>query len=353
MSKTILELALLEESEKSRGYLYVGVEQDLINPKKDKKVKLDTLEEVSNKVNNLDTPNSRTYPTTEAVGNALAGDTNRIPRFTGARQLGNSLLFDNGTNVGVGALSNGARFEVRGQGALSTDIVFRVRNSANTRNFLQVNGVGDVWNNGAGGVNSNTFFGENVGRNATGSFNTAIGQSALFSLSTGIYNTAIGYVALSLNSTGSFNTAIGQNSLENNTTGGSNTAIGQSAGRRISDGSNQTITNQSVFIGFDTRALANNQTNQIVIGNNAIGLGSNTVVLGNDSIATTQLRGNVISGNQAALATNATNGFLYLPTCAGVPTGTPTAITGKVPIVVDSTNNRAYIYSGGAWVALN
>lgn len=61
---------------------------------------------------------------------------------------------------------------------------------------------------------------------------------------------------------------------------------------------------------------------------------------------------NIICGN-AALNTTATNGFLYLPSCAGVPTGVPTAITGKVPIVVDSTNNKAYIYSGGAWVALN
>jgi hypothetical protein len=49
------------------------------------------------------------------------------------------------------------------------------------------------------------------------------------------------------------------------------------------------------------------------------------------------------------LATNATNGFLYVPTCAGTPTGTPTAITGLVPIVVDTTNNRWYFYSGGAW----
>ena len=50
-----------------------------------------------------------------------------------------------------------------------------------------------------------------------------------------------------------------------------------------------------------------------------------------------------------SLATNATNGFLYVPTCAGVPTGTPTAKTGYAPIVVDTTNNRWYFYSGGAW----
>jgi hypothetical protein len=50
-----------------------------------------------------------------------------------------------------------------------------------------------------------------------------------------------------------------------------------------------------------------------------------------------------------SLATNAVNGFLYVPTCAGVPTGTPTAKTGYAPIVVDTTNNRWYFYSGGAW----
>lgn len=50
-----------------------------------------------------------------------------------------------------------------------------------------------------------------------------------------------------------------------------------------------------------------------------------------------------------AVATTATDGFLYIPTCAGVPTGVPTAKTGFAPIVVDTTNNRWYFYSGGAW----
>lgn len=59
--------------------------------------------------------------------------------------------------------------------------------------------------------------------------------------------------------------------------------------------------------------------------------------------------GNVVTGNLAAIATNATDGFLYVPACAGTPTGTPTSKTGKVPIVVDSTNNKLYFYSGGAW----
>ena len=55
-----------------------------------------------------------------------------------------------------------------------------------------------------------------------------------------------------------------------------------------------------------------------------------------------------IVGNQA-LATSATDGFLYVPTCAGTPTGTPTTQTGTAPLVVDSTNNKLYFYSGGQW----
>lgn len=56
---------------------------------------------------------------------------------------------------------------------------------------------------------------------------------------------------------------------------------------------------------------------------------------------------NIVIGN-AALATTATNGFLYIPTCAGAPTGVPTAITGRAPIVFDTTNNKLCIYNG-AW----
>jgi len=59
--------------------------------------------------------------------------------------------------------------------------------------------------------------------------------------------------------------------------------------------------------------------------------------------------GNALLGLKGgALATNANNGFAYIPTCAGPPTGTPTAYTGKVAMVYDTTNNKFYIYNG-AW----
>jgi hypothetical protein len=59
--------------------------------------------------------------------------------------------------------------------------------------------------------------------------------------------------------------------------------------------------------------------------------------------------GSVVAGGSVALATTATDGFLYVPTCAGAPTGTPTAITGMAPIIVDTTNHKLYFFSGGTW----
>ena len=61
--------------------------------------------------------------------------------------------------------------------------------------------------------------------------------------------------------------------------------------------------------------------------------------------------GNVVAGN-AAVATNATDGFFYAPSCAGPPTGTPTAKTGRIPMVFDSVNETFHYYAGGAWHTL-
>jgi hypothetical protein len=81
--------------------------------------------------------------------------------------------------------------------------------------------------------------------------------------------------------------------------------------------------------------------------------GTISFLTGTSGTATERARitstGNVVAGGSVALATTATDGFLYVPTCAGTPTGTPTAITGMAPIVVNTTNNKLYFYSGGAW----
>jgi hypothetical protein len=54
----------------------------------------------------------------------------------------------------------------------------------------------------------------------------------------------------------------------------------------------------------------------------------------------------------AALLTSATDGFIYIPSCAGVPTGVPTTQTGTIPLVYDSLHNILYAYSNGAWQSM-
>ena len=77
---------------------------------------------------------------------------------------------------------------------------------------------------------------------------------------------------------------------------------------------------------------------------------SGNLSIGGHVVITPQ--GNVRLGT-ASLATTATNGFAYIPTCAGVPTGVPSTQTGYAPMVADSTNNKLYMYLGGSWVAMN
>ena len=155
----------------------------------------------------------------------------------------------------------------------------------------------------------------------TGSSNVAMGFGASEKLTSGGNNVAIGNIAGSLNQTGSNNTAIGNqallgvigNSYSNNTavgsaslfslsSGSSNTGLGTDSGHYIANGSTGNLTGgTSVFLGANTKALADGQSNQIVIGYNATGLGSNSVVLGNDSITTTALKGNVGIGTTSPL----------------------------------------------------
>jgi hypothetical protein len=61
--------------------------------------------------------------------------------------------------------------------------------------------------------------------------------------------------------------------------------------------------------------------------------------------------GDVIVGDDGAQATNAVVGFLELNSGAGAPTGTATPSTGKVPIYIDSTNKKIYLWIGGSWVS--
>jgi hypothetical protein len=149
---------------------------------------------------------------------------------------------------------------------------------------------------GGGNLTSNTRFGNNsLPINTTGVNNTAIGFNVLTSNVIGSSNTAIGHQALP-NSNSDNNTAVGLSSLFSLSSGNNNISFGSESGWKISGGADLTIANNSVFLGYATKALANNQTNQIVIGYDATGNGSNTVTIGNSSITNNYFTGNIRGG---------------------------------------------------------
>jgi hypothetical protein len=162
------------------------------------------------------------------------------------------------------------------------------------------NGGDSVFVGEEAGENDDASANRNVGvghqalyTNTTGTRNTALGYESLYHNTTN-YNTAVGQEALWNNTTGSGNTALGYTALYNNQTGAENVAVGLSAGRYISTGLDpNTVTSNSVFLGYGTKALGDSQTNQIVIGHSAVGLGSNTAILGDSSITKTRLQGGV------------------------------------------------------------
>lgn len=142
---------------------------------------------------------------------------------------------------------------------------------------------------------NSVYIGQDAGvnDNRTDNRNTGIGYLTLQDNTSGYDNTGIGSLSLQNNTTGHSNTSSGFSSLIYNTSGEENTAIGYRAGMFTSSGGQNQTGDNSVFLGFDTRAQSNGQTNQIVIGSTAIGNGSNTVTIGNSSITNTYLKGDV------------------------------------------------------------
>lgn len=132
--------------------------------------------------------------------------------------------------------------------------------------------------------------------NTTGSGNTLMGRAAGSAITTGNQNVGYGSNALFQCSIGSDNVAIGNSAVAGSNSGSNNVGVGTNAGRDSSTTNNVTVDN-SVFIGYETKANQGNETNQIVIGYQAIGAGSNTATIGNTSITTTRLRGAVQGGS--------------------------------------------------------
>jgi hypothetical protein len=180
----------------------------------------------------------------------------------------------------------------------------------------------------------------------TGTYNMALGGNALSALTTGTENVAMGVSAVETITTGSFNTGVGAQALRTPYAGSNNVAIGKSAGS-LRTGSNQLFdVSNGVYIGAMCLGKDNAETNVIVIGQGAQGLGSNTTVIGNSSTTQTRLWGNTVTGLVATPAA--------APTIASATTIAPTTpivfVSGVTPIVTITA--PAPIASGGGQITI-
>ena len=217
-------------------------------------------------------------------------------------------------DVGIGTDTPNAKLEVSADSLINGLTIGRGGGSTSTNTAIGFQAL----LSSTSGADNNTALGfQALKANQGGDDNTAIGNQALIATTTTKGNTAVGSLSLQGNTGGSANTAIGVASLQSNTIGSNNIGIGGSAGKFIANGTTaNTSGTDSIFLGVGTKASADNQTNQIVIGHNATGLGSNTVVLGNNSIVTTALKGSVGVGTTVIDASailelrSTTKGFL-------------------------------------------
>jgi hypothetical protein len=199
---------------------------------------------------------------------------NKLTKFTDSTTIGNSLITDDGTHVGINTNTPANTLEINSgtantSGLTFTNLTLASPEAASNGKALSVNSNGEViltstavvptgWSltGNAGTVDGTNFIGttDNVpfnirvnnqvaGRidhslqnsfwgyqtglsNSSGYQNAVIGDQAFISNTTGAINVAVGYRALYSNTAGTGNTASGYNSLFNNIDGNYNTATG-------------------------------------------------------------------------------------------------------------------------------
>ena len=259
------------------------------------------------------------------------GSAGFIPVWSSATGISASTMFELGTSIGIGTQTPTAQLETT-----ANILVNGVTVGAGIGADTVIIGQNALSGNGGAG-NYNTAIGAQAMVSQSGGFpqsNVAVGRQALQNIDDANFNAVLGAYSMRSLSTGSNNTSVGSSSLSKNTTGDNNIAVGYNAGSLLSSNSPNFTPSNSIFIGSDTRAEGVGQTNQIVIGHGAIGLGSNTTVLGNATITKTRLYGDIdvaagdveVADNTKGLILSSPDGTRYRVTVANGGTLTVTAV---------------------------
>lgn len=112
--------------------------------------------------------------------------------------------------------------------------------------------------------------------------------------------------------------------------------------------------NTDLTIGNNSSALnLKVEQNTAIIDSGKIGEGAAlplTIKTNSIDRLTVDLNGNVIVNN-STLSTNATSGFLWIPSCNGAPIGSPVSpYTNAAALVMDTVNDNLVLRSGSKWV---
>jgi hypothetical protein len=273
------------------------------------------------------------------------GTANTVPIFTGASAVGNSVITQSGSNVGIGTTTPAAVLDVNGS--------------------IGLKGINAIWQDLRGNLGIGPTRlpvtvspgGNNVGANnigvggyalnatTTGGNNTAVGYYALSSNTTGGPNNAFGVGALGYNQTGYFNDAFGWGALQYNVSGISNVAFGYEALYSATGNSN------SVFGGGwgswgAGRSITSGSGNSIFgfrVGGLTLTTGSSNILIGTDASTDTPASGtsNFLNLGNTIYATNMysnsnTSGVGYV----GIGTTSPQAkleINGNLRFTADGS----------------
>ncbi len=293
-----------------------------------------------------------------------SGTTNMVAKFTATDTIGDSQIFDNGTNIGIGTTSPTNKVQVNGNirlfgqtthqvqvtgvassGRLGQDVngfffasdtagklvSFFTNAGAGIQRRMTITGDGNVGIGTAtptqllhvgGTVQATTFLGDgssltgvaasNHTHALAGAGNTGVGASAL-AANAGSSNTAMGDSALAANTSGGSNTAVGANALLNNAGGGANTAVGANSLNSNTSGTSNTALGLNALAGNiassnNTAVGANALISNTAADNTAVGafaLDANTSGTGNTAVGSNALGANIAGGNNTAVGTSA------------------------------------------------
>jgi hypothetical protein len=322
-----------------------------------------------------------------------SGTTNYITKWTGSTALGNSLIYENGTRIGINtdspnfpltrngvslraANSDGVEFLLQSTSAANASNVGLALIASLTDAYMinRLNGVLGFGTNNSekmrltangrlliGTTTESTYELDVVGDIRSTLDANINGLTVGKGLGSVANNTALGSIALNSNTTGDYNTAVGRESLTLNTTGVGNIGLGWSSGRF------QQVGNYNLYLGYGA-GYYDRGSNNIFLGfqtgfHSTFSTSSNNLGLGHQALFVVDADYNIGLGFRAGngITTGTYNTILGSGTSAnGLTTGSYNTIIGSQITGLSSSlsntiiladgqgNQRLYINSNGS-----